>query len=151
MTDKVASSLVASARWGFDFVTRYKVRLQLPSFPFDERELMGGSQHASPEEALAALNKDGKEGLPLEELIKQGYVMSEEQWMARILFLESIAGVPGMVAGMLRHLKSLRLMKRDGGWIHSEFLAGVWWRGCGADAVPVRSFARGGSSSFRLA
>ena len=28
----------------------------------------------------------------------------------RILFLESIAGVPGMVAATLRHLKSLRLM-----------------------------------------
>ena len=28
----------------------------------------------------------------------------------RILFLESIAGVPGMVAATLRHLKSIRLM-----------------------------------------
>lgn len=28
----------------------------------------------------------------------------------RILFLESIAGVPGMVAATLRHLTSLRLM-----------------------------------------
>jgi len=38
--------------------------------------------------------------------------------MYRFLFLESIAGVSGMVAGMLRHLRSLRTMKRDGGWIH---------------------------------
>lgn len=45
--------------------------------------------------------------------------MTEAQWMARILFLESIAGVPGFVAAMLRHLTSLRLMKRDGGWIAS--------------------------------
>ena len=30
----------------------------------------------------------------------------------RILFLESIAGVPGMVAATLRHLTSLRLMVR---------------------------------------
>lgn len=30
----------------------------------------------------------------------------------------AIAGVPGMVAGMLRHLHSLRRMKRDHGWIH---------------------------------
>jgi hypothetical protein len=36
--------------------------------------------------------------------------MTPEQWLARCLFLESIAGVPGMVAGMLRHLRSLRLM-----------------------------------------
>lgn len=30
----------------------------------------------------------------------------------RILFLETIAGVPGMVAATLRHLTSLRLMVR---------------------------------------
>ena len=55
--------------------------------------------------------------------------MDEKQWMTvrlrivvldsygltisssqRILFLESIAGVPGMVAATLRHLKSIRLM-----------------------------------------
>lgn len=29
------------------------------------------------------------------------------------------AGVPGMVAGMLRHLHSLRRMERDHGWIHT--------------------------------
>lgn len=29
--------------------------------------------------------------------------------------LESIAGVPGFTAAMLRHLRSLRLMRRDGG------------------------------------
>jgi len=43
--------------------------------------------------------------------------MTKDQWMARILFLESIAGVPGMCAAVIRHLRSLRLMKRDGGWI----------------------------------
>lgn len=45
--------------------------------------------------------------------------MDEAQWLKRIIFLESIAGVPGMVAAMLRHLRSLRLMRRDGGWIHT--------------------------------
>jgi hypothetical protein len=34
--------------------------------------------------------------------------MTETQWLRRIIFLESIAGVPGMVAGMSRHMKSLR-------------------------------------------
>lgn len=29
------------------------------------------------------------------------------------------AGVPGMVGGMLRHMHSLRGMKRDNGWIHT--------------------------------
>lgn len=32
--------------------------------------------------------------------------------------LETVAAVPGMVAGMLRHLTSLRTMRHDGGWIH---------------------------------
>ena len=44
------------------------------------------------------------------------YVMSERKWMVRFVFLESVAGVPGMCAGMLRHLRSLRQMNRDNGW-----------------------------------
>ena len=35
----------------------------------------------------------------------------------RAVVLETIAAVPGMVAGMLNHLKSLRRMERDPGWI----------------------------------
>lgn len=38
------------------------------------------------------------------------------QWLRRMIFLETVAGVPGMVAGVLRHLMSLRTMKRDHGW-----------------------------------
>ncbi|KAF2206278.1 hypothetical protein CERZMDRAFT_72234 [Cercospora zeae-maydis SCOH1-5] len=45
--------------------------------------------------------------------------MTERQYMRRNIFLESVAGVPGMVGGMLRHLHSLRRMKRDNGWIES--------------------------------
>ncbi|KAI5363576.1 putative alternative oxidase [Septoria linicola] len=45
--------------------------------------------------------------------------MTERQYMIRNIFLESVAGVPGMVAGMLRHLHSMRRMKRDNGWIES--------------------------------
>ncbi|GIL99348.1 hypothetical protein Vretimale_4533 [Volvox reticuliferus] len=45
--------------------------------------------------------------------------MTEVQWLQRMIFLETVAGVPGMVAGMLRHLKSLRTMQRDQGWIHT--------------------------------
>lgn len=36
-----------------------------------------------------------------------------------MIFLETVAGVPGMVGGMLRHMRSLRSMKRDHGWIHT--------------------------------
>jgi len=37
----------------------------------------------------------------------------------RIIFLETLAGVPGMAGAMVRHLQSLRLMRRDNGWIHT--------------------------------
>ncbi|KAJ3053570.1 hypothetical protein HK097_003947 [Rhizophlyctis rosea] len=46
-------------------------------------------------------------------------VMTEKQWLNRIIFLETVAGVPGMVGGMLRHMRSLRLLKRDNGWVHT--------------------------------
>ncbi|KAJ5596252.1 Alternative oxidase [Penicillium hetheringtonii] len=45
--------------------------------------------------------------------------MTEKKWLTRFIFLESVAGVPGMVGGMLRHLHSLRRMKRDNGWIET--------------------------------
>ncbi|KAF2018751.1 alternative oxidase [Aaosphaeria arxii CBS 175.79] len=45
--------------------------------------------------------------------------LTEAQWLIRFIFLESVAGVPGMVGGMLRHLNSLRGMKRDNGWIET--------------------------------
>jgi len=45
--------------------------------------------------------------------------MHERDWLMRIIFLETVAGVPGMVGGMIRHLHSLRLMRRDHGWIHA--------------------------------
>mgnify|MGYP001265386043 FL=1 len=35
----------------------------------------------------------------------------------RAVILETVAAVPGMVAGMLNHLKSLRKMQEDRGWI----------------------------------
>ena len=45
--------------------------------------------------------------------------MTEEKYLVRAIFLETVAGVPGMVASMVRHFESLRLMRRDGGWIHT--------------------------------
>ena len=35
----------------------------------------------------------------------------------RAVVLETVAAVPGMVGGMLNHLKSLRRMEDDRGWI----------------------------------
>ncbi|KAL5499762.1 hypothetical protein EMCRGX_G011222 [Ephydatia muelleri] len=45
--------------------------------------------------------------------------LDEKKWLTRIIFLETVAGVPGMIAAMNRHLSSLRSMKRDHGWIHT--------------------------------
>lgn len=45
--------------------------------------------------------------------------MNEGDWTRRIIFLETVAGVPGMMAAMVRHMHSLRLMRRDHGWIHA--------------------------------
>ena len=44
---------------------------------------------------------------------------STSVYLTRGIFLETVAGVPGMVASMARHFESLRLMRRDGGWIHT--------------------------------
>jgi len=85
----------------------------------DRAQTTAPCQHASPEAAREALQKAGKGDATLEVLRKEGYLMTVPQWMLRILFLETIAGIPGMVGGILRHLQSLRLMKRDGGWINT--------------------------------
>ncbi|HAV76685.1 MAG TPA: oxidase [Anaerolineae bacterium] len=37
----------------------------------------------------------------------------------RAVVLETVAAVPGMVGGALQHLRSLRRMESDGGWIHT--------------------------------
>ena len=50
--------------------------------------------------------------------------LDERKWLRRIVFLETVAGVPGMVGAMVRHLRSLRHMDRDHGWIHT--LLGVY-------------------------
>ncbi|KAL8760855.1 MAG: hypothetical protein Q9184_002990 [Pyrenodesmia sp. 2 TL-2023] len=50
---------------------------------------------------------------------KSWFAMTERKWLVRMLFLESVAGVPGMVAASIRHLHSLRRLKRDNGWIET--------------------------------
>jgi hypothetical protein len=45
--------------------------------------------------------------------------MTADKYLTRIVFLESVAAIPGFAGGMLRHLQSLRVLKRDGGFIHT--------------------------------
>ncbi|MDD2881316.1 MAG: alternative oxidase [Rhodoferax sp.] len=40
-----------------------------------------------------------------------------KRYGSRAVVLETVAAVPGMVGGTLQHLRALRLMKSDGGWI----------------------------------
>lgn len=44
--------------------------------------------------------------------------MNEARYLKRCIFLETVAGVPGMIGGMMRHFEALRLLRVDGGWIH---------------------------------
>jgi ubiquinol oxidase len=40
-----------------------------------------------------------------------------ERYGHRAVVLETVAAVPGMVGGLLQHLKSLRLIRDDNGWV----------------------------------
>jgi hypothetical protein len=48
-----------------------------------------------------------------------GSEMNEKKWLRRMVFLETVAGVPGMVAGAWRHTRSLSTMQRDKGWVRT--------------------------------
>ncbi|KAL3937024.1 MAG: hypothetical protein SGBAC_007778 [Bacillariaceae sp.] len=44
--------------------------------------------------------------------------MTKDMVMYRVIFLETIAAVPGFIAAITRHFKSLRNMEKDGGLLH---------------------------------
>jgi Alternative oxidase len=44
--------------------------------------------------------------------------LNPDMILHRVIYLETIAAVPGMVAAIIRHFKSLRTMQRDGGMIN---------------------------------
>jgi len=45
--------------------------------------------------------------------------LTTDKVLRRAVFLETVAGVPGFTAAIIRHLSSLRTMRRDHGWIHT--------------------------------
>jgi len=45
------------------------------------------------------------------------HVTKKNKQLVRFVFLETVAGIPGAVAGGLRHLHSIRRFKLDQGWI----------------------------------
>lgn len=46
-------------------------------------------------------------------------ILFKRRYNHRAIVLETIAAVPGMVGGMLQHLKSLKLIRDDNGWIRT--------------------------------
>lgn len=103
--------------------------MNLPHFSFTAKEMEGISiahrdtQSWADKVALGAVRflrlvMDTATGYrhPKENAGSPKSTMTEAKWLVRFIFLESVAGVPGMVGGMLRHLHSLRRMKRDNGW-----------------------------------
>jgi len=47
--------------------------------------------------------------------------LTPSKFLSRMIFLETVAAVPGAVGGTLRTLHSLRNMRRDFGWIHTLY------------------------------
>lgn len=93
VTDRIANGGVSTVRYLFDFFTGYK------------------HPHAGKNPTDLSTTSDPLKGTRFE--------MTEQKWLTRCIFLESIAAVPGATAGFIRHLNSLRLLKRDKAWIES--------------------------------
>ena len=91
-SDWTAILMVRLLRWGMDIATGY-------SHPNDEARKQGS--YLGLAKVRSWLGRSP---------------MTERKWLMRFLFLESVAGVPGMVAGSVRHLHSLRRLRRDNGW-----------------------------------
>ena len=91
-SDWTAMALMRIARWGMDTATGY-------SHPTEEAKQRGSYL-----------------GLAKIKSWLSASSMTERKWLIRFLFLESVAGVPGMVAGSVRHLHSIRRLRRDNGW-----------------------------------
>ena len=90
---------------------------------WSEEEMKGVKRtHRQPQDMVDRIALLGIKVLRFGFDVVSGYLwggLTKRKILRRILFLETAAGIPGMVAGSLRHLLSLRRMQRDYGWIHT--------------------------------
>lgn len=118
-SDKVAFFMISVVRKCFDLVTRYRHPPMFPQVKGWEKKKVPVSPGYRVRLPEADEGKETEQVMDLGEMRKKGICMTPEQWMIRIVFLETVAGIPGLVAAACRHLSSLRLMRRDKGWIHT--------------------------------
>lgn len=143
-TDRLAWLMVKMMRGGFDLATRYPSKRNFPLLEGRGKEVVKTSTQArlkheqqrqrqqSTQQITDKIDNSANDSLvdtaqsstslppamALDEMRAKGLSFTPSQWLQRFVFLESVAGVPGMVGATARHLHSLRLLRRDGGWIH---------------------------------
>lgn len=124
--DRMAAMMVGMMRYVFDVATRYpKHRKRFPRVKESQEHALVKVGLPRYEEKVAQRRTDGvekgelPEEMELAEMRKRHLCFGPDDWLTRIVFLESVAGVPGMVAAAVRHLHSLRLLRRDKGWINT--------------------------------
>lgn len=66
--------------------------------------------------AMYGISQTLRWGFDLIAGFKTGKI-TEAKYINRLIFLETVAAIPGMVGATVRHLQSLRLMREDNGWI----------------------------------
>ncbi|KAL9932135.1 hypothetical protein V8E36_008911 [Tilletia maclaganii] len=129
--DHFASAVLFLFRKTFDLATRYPshhgkfppvkgARARPPDtnkLASELNKVRAESSEAKSVVDQARQQNNSQQEMELSVMRKQGLCFGPEAWLTRIVFLETIAGAPGLVAGMVRHLQSLRLMRRDKGWI----------------------------------
>lgn len=95
---------------------------RMPHYVFDESDAQSISvEHQTPQNIRDRIAYHAIQGIRKSYDYLSRYDpenMTKNKWIKRCLILETVAGVPGMVGGMCRHLRSLRLFERDQGWIH---------------------------------
>eukprot|EP01108_Squamamoeba_japonica_P004224 TRINITY_DN336_c0_g1_i4.p1 TRINITY_DN336_c0_g1~~TRINITY_DN336_c0_g1_i4.p1 ORF type:complete len:314 (-),score=37.39 TRINITY_DN336_c0_g1_i4:53-994(-) len=100
----------------------YDSPYQHPAWTLAELEAGVVQEHKEPQNRTELLAYNAIRVVRLGFDVFSGYSfgkLTEAKLLRRIIFLETVAGIPGFVAAALRHLRSLRRIKRDYGWIHS--------------------------------